>query len=465
MAIERWELLLSSKPDRYLLKIRGDRQDVEKIIRDHERVCHGPEELQHEIFQWVVYVVDATMNERLSIQNQLCALSSQGEDISSSLASVLDELTGVLEGLTGLTAEEEAHVIKKVQQIQERESRQTTKAVPRPAPPRQMPPAPPPPWETEKKPSGPIPSFSPPDAVAPPAARPPASKEKFPPPPRPSKPVPPKEKPAPPEPVIPFFQPEPSLQVPPELLPPLETPPLPPAKPAEEKPEIAPEPNTRADANEIILNFPEIQGPAVPPPPAETPPTPGPVIEPPFQEVPFWQPEAAPPASAEPAVPPVQGLEPPYEGLSPAPVMGPPSMMEPKSSPSIDLKLPEEQVLRAAVFYTATAETVKQKFITTLTDIAQKKAKKPIYVQMVLTQASKIGPDRSTDWVWSAKSAGADCFFVILPPDVLPDNMEPVIIEARQASLHCFLVPQGEIVSRLLYVDLMVEMMLIKRKR
>ena len=98
-------------------------------------------------------------------------------------------------------------------------------------------------------------------------------------------------------------------------------------------------------------------------------------------------------------------------------------------------------------------------------DIAQKKAKKPIFVKTVLAQSSPVSMENATEWVWTSKSAGAVCFFVILPPDMLPDFMESAITEARQAGLHCFLVPQGEIVSRLLYVDLMVELMLIKRKK
>ena len=106
-----------------------------------------------------------------------------------------------------------------------------------------------------------------------------------------------------------------------------------------------------------------------------------------------------------------------------------------------------------------------QKFLTTITDIAQRKAKKPIFIQVVHSQVSPISVERSTEWIWVAKSAGADCFFVILPPDVLPDFMEVAVMEARQSGLHCFLIPQAEIVSRLLYVDLMVEIMLIKRKK
>lgn len=39
MSIERWEMLLSTRADSYLLKIRGPREDVEKIVQAHPDVC------------------------------------------------------------------------------------------------------------------------------------------------------------------------------------------------------------------------------------------------------------------------------------------------------------------------------------------------------------------------------------------------------------------------------------------
>lgn len=133
--------------------------------------------------------------------------------------------------------------------------------------------------------------------------------------------------------------------------------------------------------------------------------------------------------------------------------------------PTFDISLPDDQLLKAAIFYPQGADGARQRFLNSLTEIAQKKAKKPIFVRTVLSQVSMISQENVTEWIWSSKSAGADCFFVILPPEMLPDFMENAIAEARQAGLHCFLIPQGEIVSRLLYVDLMVEMMLIKRRK
>ena len=133
--------------------------------------------------------------------------------------------------------------------------------------------------------------------------------------------------------------------------------------------------------------------------------------------------------------------------------------------PAFEADVPEDQILKAAIFFSDGAEASMRKFLKSLTDIARKKAKKPIFVKPVLAQTSTVNVESVTEWIWTTKAAGAECFFVILPPDMLPDFMESTISEARQAGLHCFLVPQGEIVSRLLYVDLMVELMLIKRKK
>lgn len=145
----------------------------------------------------------------------------------------------------------------------------------------------------------------------------------------------------------------------------------------------------------------------------------------------------------------------------------PPAAIEPslKDIPGHDAEAPEDQLLKSAVFFPPGTEGVMRKFLTSMTEIAQKKAKKPIFVKTVLAQSAAVSAENVTEWIWTTKSAGAECFFVILPPDMLPDFMESAVMEARQSGLHCFLVPQGEIVSRLLYVDLMVELMLIKRKK
>src|SRR6185503_11168138 len=151
MAIERWELLLSSKEDRYLLKLRGDKADVDRLVRAHSNVCHEPQPIGDPVYQWVIFVVGASFAERLAIQNQIIAMSSAqlqsagrtpaGGDLSANLSNVLNELSSVLEELTGLTAEEEAHVLKKMQQIHQREANFQARAAAAPA---ARPPAPPP---------------------------------------------------------------------------------------------------------------------------------------------------------------------------------------------------------------------------------------------------------------------------------------------------------------------------------
>jgi hypothetical protein len=167
-------------------------------------------------------------------------------------------------------------------------------------------------------------------------------------------------------------------------------------------------------------------------------------------------PAAQGPAAAAPMPVPEPAVEAP---AAPAAPTGPIEV------PSFEAEVPEDQLLKAAVFFPNGVEAATKKFLNSLTEIAQKKAKKPIFIKTVLTQVSPVSMESATEWIWTAKSAGAECFFVILPPDMLPDFMESAVTEARQAGLHCFLVPQGEIVSRLLYVDLMVELMLIKRKK
>ncbi len=165
-------------------------------------------------------------------------------------------------------------------------------------------------------------------------------------------------------------------------------------------------------------------------------------------------PVAQGPAAASPTEIPA-----PFNAAAVPPASGPVDL------PTFEAEVPEEQLLKAAVFFPSGVDSAMKKFLNSLTEIAQKKAKKPIFIRTVLSQVTPVNMESATEWIWTAKSAGAECFFVILPPDMLPDFMESAVTEARQAGLHCFLVPQGEIVSRLLYVDLMVELMLIKRKK
>ncbi len=563
MSIDRWEMLLSSKSDRYLLKIRGDKADVDKLVRAHQHVCHEPQEIRDLVYQWVVFVVDANLNERLAIQNQLLSMvrhpttttAAAKKELDGDLSNVISELSNVLEELTGLTDEEEARVMEKVQEIQRREAQsvdvlppppvtfrspfadisdaiakttETQSPTPPPPPPSPPTPPPPPPKPVEEPPIPaeiPIPFAPPPTAEPMPISLQPVQPQEASPvvPEKEEKPKDEKEKPAEPEtdksplnilldeslqlPPSATKPKEPSLQdsivsssQPPEQVsdkdqafslsesmdkiePPLvestheavseaqKPPPAPPKAPEEQSHKMSLEEYAQQDvpvdisrvslessSREEKKEKEEASPPPVPqetslpePPPLEKSPESlseeKPDKKTPEEDVTVPLAAPLPDSAAMTAIPPVFA--------SPVVDMGGFGEMD----------FPEDQVLRCALFYPEGAESSMQKFLSSLTDIAQKKAKKPIFVRPVLSQVTIISNDNTTEWIWSAKSAGADCFFVILPPDILPDFMETSVSEARAANLYCFLIPQNEIVSRLLYVDLMVEMMLIKRKK
>lgn len=374
MAIERWELSPSSHPDRYLLKIRGDRADVDQVVRAYARICQEPREMGDPVYQWVVFVVGASLNERLALQDHLRGLvSPPAEDaaaaVSVDLSGVLAELNMVLEGLTGLTEEEQAHVAKKMQQIQQREAEQAAAQSSAPPPSPSVPP-----------PAPPLPAVREAPSPAPdPAPKPPVKPE-----------VPP---PAPARQPLPRFAPDTNLP------------------PASTAPAQAPAPEAARPV------------PATPPPPVEPPPAP------------------TPPAAPPPAAP----------SARPAPAQA----EEPFS----------EDDIRAAFFYPSGTEPLKEKFVKKLTEVARTKAKKPMSVRAVHSEETAITTKKSAEWIQSAKSARAECFFVLLTPETPSVYMESVISEARQAGLSCHLIAQADIDSRLLYVDLMVELMLIKRKK
>lgn len=102
--------------------------------------------------------------------------------------------------------------------------------------------------------------------------------------------------------------------------------------------------------------------------------------------------------------------------------------------------------------------------MTTLTEIAQKKSRKPTTFIVNASVPTSIALDNSAEWIWKAKTSGSDIFFVVLPPGLVNDLMEPLVGEAHAAGLRCFLIPDAEIDSKLLYMDLMVELMMFKRR-
>lgn len=102
--------------------------------------------------------------------------------------------------------------------------------------------------------------------------------------------------------------------------------------------------------------------------------------------------------------------------------------------------------------------------MTTLTEMAQKKSRKPTNFVINASIATTITLDNSAEWIWKAKTSGSDIFFVVLPSGLGSDLMDPLVGEAQAAGLRCFLIPEGEINSKLLYMDLMVELMMFKRR-
>lgn len=529
MSIERWEMLLSTRADSYLLKIRGPREDVEKIVQSHPDVCGEVQEITDDTFQWAVFVVDAPLKERLAIQNLVMSMTrdpSAGPEASRELGDMLDGLSGALEGLTNLTEDEQAFVMKKVAQMQEGamnaggplippaikpggapaakpvvpplkpvERPPTAKPEaappPRPAPPpppspspivrpaqppaaapkppTPFPPmgAPPPPVPPVRTPP-PAPSFPPPAATPPPFAPPPPTRE-TPPPVRAFTPPPSTRTPPPPSPAREAAPPPPPVR---EAVPP---PPPPAAPPAKENPNAS-------GRFQIDLGY---HAPATPPA-AHAAPPPAPAPEPTFESggfqieitTDYGEPltPAAPPTAKPPESPRAPGLEPlaggtaPNFAEAPKPVVtpfGPAAIVPGNAGPAKTAPVAptaEDASLASAIFYPEGAENSRDKFVSVLTENAQKKAKKPITFRWVNTQAVEIALDHAVEWIWTAKANGAECFFVILPSTVSPEEMEGVAIEAQHAGMKCFLVPMTEIGSKLLYMNLMVEMMLVKKK-
>lgn len=124
----------------------------------------------------------------------------------------------------------------------------------------------------------------------------------------------------------------------------------------------------------------------------------------------------------------------------------------------------DDSALRLSIFYPTGQEPVMNHFLTTLTEVAQKKSKRPTAFQVALSVATEVALENSTEWIWKAKTSGSDIFFVILPEGMGSEIMDPLVGEALSAGLRCFIVPQIEVGSKLLYMDLMVELMMFKRR-
>jgi len=425
MTIERWDLSPSSQPDRYLLKVRGPKTDVEKIVQAYNRVCHEPREMGDAIYQWAVYVVGATLNERLAIQDALREMMARPADTATSavkvdLSGVLSELTMVLEGLTGLTEEEQAHVAKKMEEIQQREAQVSEKV-----------------------------------AALPPAAPGPESK------------------PAP-KPAAPADAPKPTAPEPPKPAAP--APPINTAGPLHSAPGTAASQSDETSARdrppaaeppfEIVRDVARAPAPKAPEPPK-------PAAPPASLKPELPRPPAVPPAKAEPPAAPKPPAAPEPPKAPPPPAPSPAAAPKPAEAPKAadapappkKADVPPDQLIQAVCFYAAGADAVKNQFIKQLTEVAQKKAKKPMTVQFLKSEPSGLDNKQAPAWIKTSQAAGAECAFILLTPDVLPDFLETAVIQMRQAGVHCLLIPQSDVDSRILYVDLMVELLLVKRKK
>lgn len=502
MSIEAWELLPTGA-DRFLLKIRGDRVDVERIARAHPEVCLGPQEIGDPHYRWLIQLVNAPPHLRAVVERDLAALKVSAPDptvrrqtITDELNILLVELSDVLDNLVSLTPEEHNRAMAKVLEVRERDLRENT--APRPTPLIRPPlktteitPSAPPaadpsspsvlPRSLDAHPHPPVVERASAPPTHPEVAAAPAPPLSFPqppliatPPPLPRTPEPLAPKPPvvspPPRPHPPHSAPTP--QAAPPVLPPTETPPsleTEPTKTTTDKPPFKKFVDTvpsRPEDIEIFPLMPDRSKVAPPLPPQVKKESPMEITLD-FSAFPNGVPPIFPPSKASDEGPAVED-HPPSSFIEPAPLANPSPVAPTPVSPPLpgrDLPLPSEQLVRLAIYYAQGSEGLKDRFLFSLSDIAQKKAKKPLYIQTTLSQSTPVTSELSSEWMWGAKSTQSDCFFVLVPALVNIDSFRGLLTDARQAGLPCFLIPESEVGSRLLYVDLMVELMLLKRRR
>lgn len=505
MAIQRWEMLLSAQADSFLLKIQGDRNDVDQIVRAHPQTCQNVQEISDDVFQWAIFVVDAPLPEKLAIQNQVMSLTkdTSGEGPSGELLDILDGLSGALQDLTNLTEDEQTFVMNKMARM----GNPVPSAPLGPPPPTpnapasngQQPGSPPkvpgpgsplPRVTIPGKPGSPVTPFptANPQPIPTPLNRPPMGPKGGTPLPSPGplpnivRPVQPPRTGSggPPLPGAPtgnaprLPNPMPSIPMP-KISPPmnvskkaeLSSPPLPgtPVKPVPQPPQqlnenSMPIPMTPSEPqslnsmpipnNEKVIESPSIKEETLSQRPktlfASTPPKV-------YEEPPPINP-VQPLAFTSPLPPPKS------EGFTAEQPCNPAPTRTPAPSGITD----DSSVLRVSLFYSTGGEASRDRFMTTLTEIAQKKSRKPTTFIINASVATSITLDNSAEWIWKAKTSGSDIFFVVLPPGLGSDLMDPLVGEAHAAGLRCFLIPDAEIDSKLLYMDLMVELMMFKRR-
>lgn len=492
-------MLLSAQADSYLLKIQGDRSDVDRIVQAHTAVCQNIQEISEDTFQWAIFVVGATLAEKLAIQNQVMSLTTDadGKKPSDSLLDVIEGLSGALQDLTNLTEDEQAYVMNKMARMGQASAPAAIAGTSPTTGPATSPARPSPTIPATRGPV--IPGGGMPGHPNPLGA------------PGPGQPLPP----------VPGFTPGrlapqqiPGRVMPGTPLPPVSIPgglPGAPAGPGILRPAQPPKSFGPAVPQNPLppvtlpkVSFPGVPGVAKPTTPAVTPepprpstPAPSPSavgIPIPMQTAPAAPPAPVPPANAPTHLPPQElaiekkveplaaSTEPPVSQPKPAatpPPQNVPSAPQPdvETSPLIEIKpapptapaavtatKQEEGQIQAAIFYPVEGEEWKTHFLNTLADIAQKKSKKPTHFKINAAVPGPIALENSAEWIWKSKTSGVDIFFVVLPPDLGSDLMEPVMAEAESAGLRCFLVPQAEINSKLLYMDLMVELMMFKKR-
>ncbi|MBL8024499.1 MAG: hypothetical protein JNK54_09510 [Elusimicrobia bacterium] len=518
MAIHRWEMLLSAQADSFLLKIQGDRTDVDSIVRAHPQTCQNVQEISDDVFQWAIFVVDAPLPEKLAIQNQVMSLTKDTSGIgpSGELMGILDGLSGALQDLTNLTEDEQTFVMNKM-------ARMGNPVTPTPIPPAKPDTTPPtlseqtPPTQKNTAPATtPLPRVTIPGQVS---IAPPSLSKSFP---GPTVGTPPNSKAPTPLPstgplpnILRPVQPPKPGNVPAGNTPlphPMggNTPRLPNPMPQISQPKISLPPSVSLKRNEPSTppHVPSPPAQGVPPGPkdknapvgpqgsatpipipmtgegfqaASSPPIPpkasqGPVTPPSSlldKTVSFTEGREAlqkpttdaplPPAAVEPlAFTPPPAIPTETAPLAEEPIKPPPSSSV--SIPATAMKQEEPSTLRVSIFYSTGRETARDRFMTTLTEMAQKKSRKPTNFVINASIATTITLDNSAEWIWKAKTSGSDIFFVVLPSGLGSDLMDPLVGEAQAAGLRCFLIPEGEINSKLLYMDLMVELMMFKRR-
>ena len=172
-----------------------------------------------------------------------------------------------------------------------------------------------------------------------------------------------------------------------------------------------------------------------------------------------------PPLIIEPPASTTKELELVIEPLAATQSPPPPESVPQASTGASPAPKPDDgSIIRISVFYPSGQDQAKDQFMNTLIDVAQKKSKRPTSFHVALSIPTVIAVENSTEWIWKAKTSGSDIFFVILPEELGSESMDPLVGEALSAGLRCFLVPQIEIASKLLYMDLMVELMMFKRR-